>query len=174
MSDFSWPHEQKHAKLPCPSLRLRVYSNSCSLSWWCHTTISSSVIPLLLLPSIFPRMRVFSNESVISIRRPKYWSFRFSISHSSEYLELISMVHLLKNPLAIQKTWVQSLGWEDPLEKRKTTHSSILAWRIPWLYSPCGRKESESTEWLALLLSISFRIDWSDFLAVQGTLKSFL
>ena len=94
--------------------------------------------------------------------------------HSSEYLELISMAHLLKNPLAIQETWVQSLGWEDPLEKRKTTHSSILAWRIPWLYSPCGRKESESTEWLALLLSISFRIDWSDFLAVQGTPKSFL
>ena len=37
-----------------------------------------------------------------------------------------------KNPPAIQETWVQSLGWEDPLEKRKATHSSILAWRISW------------------------------------------
>jgi len=39
---------------------------------------------------------------------------------------------LVKNPSAKQKTWVRSLGWEDPLEKGKSTHSSILAWRIPW------------------------------------------
>ena len=39
---------------------------------------------------------------------------------------------LVKNPPAMWETWVQSLGWEDPLEKGKATHSSILAWRIPW------------------------------------------
>ena len=38
----------------------------------------------------------------------------------------------VKNPLAVWETWVQSLGWKDPLEKEKATHSSILAWRIPW------------------------------------------
>ena len=38
---------------------------------------------------------------------------------------------MVKNPLATRETWVQSLGWEDPLEKGKATHSSILAWRIP-------------------------------------------
>ena len=38
---------------------------------------------------------------------------------------------MVKNPLAMRETWVQSLGWEDPLEKGKATHSSILAWRIP-------------------------------------------
>jgi len=65
--------------------------------------------PLLLLPSIFPRIRVFSNESVLCIRWPKYWSFSFSISSSSK-------------------------------------HSGL----------------------------ISFRIDWLDLLAVQGTLKSLL
>ena len=37
-----------------------------------------------------------------------------------------------KNPPVMQETWVRSLGWEDPLEKGKATHSSILAWRIPW------------------------------------------
>ena len=37
-----------------------------------------------------------------------------------------------KNPPAVWETWIQSLGWEDPLEKGKATHSSILAWRIPW------------------------------------------
>ena len=47
-------------------------------------------LPLLLLPSIFPRVRVFSNESVLRIRWPKYWSFSFSISPSNEYSGLIS------------------------------------------------------------------------------------
>jgi len=42
------------------------------------------------------------------------------------------VVQLVKNPPAMQETWVPSLGWEDPLEKGKATHSSILAWKIPW------------------------------------------
>ena len=44
----------------------------------------------------------------------------------------LPVAQLVKNLPAIQETWVQSLGWEDPLEKGKATHSSILAWRIPW------------------------------------------
>ena len=42
------------------------------------------------------------------------------------------VAQLVKNPLAVRETWVRSLGWEDPLEKGTATHSSILAWRIPW------------------------------------------
>ena len=42
------------------------------------------------------------------------------------------VAQLVKNPPAMLETWVRSLGWEDPLEKGKATHSSILAWRIPW------------------------------------------
>ena len=42
------------------------------------------------------------------------------------------MTQMVQNPLAMQETWVQSVGWEDPLEKEMATHSSILAWRIPW------------------------------------------
>ena len=42
------------------------------------------------------------------------------------------VAQLVKNPPAMQETWVQSLGWEDPVEERKATHSSILSWRIPW------------------------------------------
>ena len=45
---------------------------------------------------------------------------------------------------AMQETWVQSLGWEDPLEKGKATHSSILAWRIPWIEEPGGLQPMES------------------------------
>ena len=42
------------------------------------------------------------------------------------------VAQLVKNPLALWETWVWSLGWEDPLEKEKAIHSSVLAWRIPW------------------------------------------
>ena len=44
----------------------------------------------------------------------------------------------VKNPLAMQETWIQSLGWEDPLEKERATHSSILAREIPWTEEPGG------------------------------------
>ena len=45
---------------------------------------------------------------------------------------------MVNNPPAMQETWVGSLGWEDPLEKGMATHSSILAWRIPWTGEPSG------------------------------------
>ena len=68
------------------------------------------------------------------------------------------MAQIVKTPPAMQEPWIQSLGWEDPLEKGIANHSSILAWRIPWTwslmgYSPQGRKESDTTEWLTLSLS---------------------
>ena len=72
MSNSLRPHEPQP---PCPSPTPGVHPNSCPLSWWCHPAISSSVIPLLLLPSIFPSIRVFSNESSLRMRWPKYWSF---------------------------------------------------------------------------------------------------
>ena len=60
--------------------------------------------PLLLLPSIFPSIRVFSNESVLRIRWPKYWSFSFSISPSNEYSGLISFTIDWFDLLAVQET----------------------------------------------------------------------
>ena len=48
------------------------------------------------------------------------------------------MAHMVKNLPAMQETCIQSLGWEDPLEKGMATHSSILAWRIPWAEEPGG------------------------------------
>ena len=84
-SDSLQPHGLQHSRLPFPSPTPRACSNSCPSGQWCHSTLSSSVIPFLLLPSVFPSIRVFSNESVIHIRWPKYWSFSFSISPSNEY-----------------------------------------------------------------------------------------
>ena len=48
----------------------------------------------------------------------------------------------MKNPPAMQETWVLSLGWEDPLEKEMATLSSFLVWKIPWIEQPWGCKES--------------------------------
>ena len=64
---------------------------------------------------------------------------------------------MVKNTPAMQETWVQSLGWEDPLEEDMTTHSSILAWRIPRTeepggLSPQGCKGPDMTEWLSTLI----------------------
>ena len=61
------------------------------------------------------------------------------------------VVQMVKNLPVMLKTWVQSLGWENPLEKAVATHSSILAWRIPWTeepggYSPQGCKELDTSE----------------------------
>jgi len=48
------------------------------------------------------------------------------------------VAQIVKNPPAVQETWVQSLGWEDPLEEDMVTHSNILTWRIPWTEEPGG------------------------------------
>ena len=73
------------------------------------------------------------------------------ISTSLCYLGASLVAQLVKNLPAMQETWVWSLGWEDPMEKGMTTHSSSLAWRIPWTEepgSPWGCKELDVTEWL--------------------------
>ena len=88
VSDSLQPHGLQHARPPCQSPTPGVYSNSCPLSWWCYPTISSSVVPFS--SSIFPRIRVFSNESALRMRWPKYWSFSFSVIPSKEIPGLIS------------------------------------------------------------------------------------
>ena len=103
VSNSLWPHGLQHASLPCPSPTPRACSNSCPSSQWCHPTILSCR-PLLLLSSIFPSMRVFSNESVLRIRWPKYWSFSFNISPSNGYSGLISFRTDWFDLLAVQGT----------------------------------------------------------------------
>ena len=103
------PHGLQHARLPCPSPTPGVYSNSSIESVMpsnhlilCH--------PLLLPPSIFPSIRVFSNESALRIRWPKYWSFSFNISPSNEYSGLISF----------------RIDWFDLLVVQRTLRSCLL------------------------------------------------
>ena len=90
MSNSLWPHGLQHARLPCPPPTPAAYSNSSPLHRLCHRTISFCCP--ILPPSIFRSIRVFSNESVLHIRWPKYWSYSFSISPSNEYSRLISFM----------------------------------------------------------------------------------
>ena len=123
MSNSLQPHGLKHSRSLCPSPTPRVYSNSCLLSWLCHPTILILCHPLLL-PWIFPSIRVFSNESVLHIRWPKYWNFSFSIWPSNEYSRLISFrmdwLNLLQSYHSIGPLFCNSgastsgIGAQDP------------------------------------------------------------
>ena len=103
VSNSLWPHEPQHARPPCPSPIPRVYPNSYPLSQWCHPTISSSVVPFSSCPQSFPAS-VFSNESALRIRWPKYWSFSFNISPSNEHPGLVSFKMDWLDLLAVQGT----------------------------------------------------------------------
>ena len=96
--DCSMPGFPVHHQLP------ELAQTPCPSSQWCYPTISSSVIPPILPPSIFPSIRVFSNESALHISWPKYWSFSFNISPYNEYSGLISFRIDWLDVLAVQGT----------------------------------------------------------------------
>ena len=108
--------------------------------------------PLLLLPSIRPSIRVFSNESALHVRWPKYWSVSFNISPSNEYSGLISFSIDWLDLLAVQgtlKSFLQHHSSKPSILQRSAfferrqwqPHSSTLAWKIPWTEEP-GRLQS--------------------------------
>ena len=126
VSNTLWLNGLQHAMPPCPSPTPRVCSNSYTSNQWCHPTISSSVVPFSSCLQSFPEIRVFSNESVLLIRWPKYWSFSFSISPSNEYSRLISfsMVWYLCSPGDSQ---------ESSLTPQSKSINSLV---LSFLYSP--------------------------------------
>ena len=167
------PHGLQHARLPCPSpswsllelmyIELVMPSNHLIR---CH--------PLLLLPQsfltsgAFPMSQSFlwgsqsigasASAAVLSVNTVnKYWQIGTCRDHC-QWLNNKGICHLplwrlraylvaqrLKRVPPMQETWVQSLGQEDPLEKEMVTHSSILAWRIPWMEEP-GRLQSMGSQ----------------------------
>ena len=103
VSDSLRPHELQHTRPPCPSQTFRVHPNLCTES----VMTSSHLIlcrPLLLLPPIPPSIRVFSNETTLHVRWPKYWSFSLNICPSNEYAGLISFRIDQLDLLAVQGT----------------------------------------------------------------------
>ena len=113
MSDSLRPHEPQHARLPAHH----------QLPEFTQTHVHESVMPfnhlilchpLLLLPSIFPSIRVFSNESTLGIRWPKYWSFSFNIHPTNEHPGLISF----------RMDWLDLLALQGTLKSLLQHHSS--------------------------------------------------
>ena len=102
-SDSLQSHGLQHTRLPCPSLSPWVCSNSCPLNQWWYLSISASAALFSFCLQSFPAS-VFSNESALHIRWPKYWSFSFSISPSNEYSGLISLRIDQFDLLAVQGT----------------------------------------------------------------------
>ena len=128
MSDSLQPHGLQHTRLPSPSPTPRVHSNLMPSN---HLILCR---PLLLLPSIFPSIRVFSNESVLPIRWPKYWSFSFSISPSNDYSGLISF----------RVDWLDLLPVQEILKSLLQHHINCS---VPsFLYSPTLTSIHDSRE----------------------------
>ena len=134
--------------------------------------------PLLLSPSIFPSIRVFSNESVLPIRWPQYWSFNFSISASSEYSGLISFRMDWLDLLAVQGTLKSLLQYHSSKASIlrcstffivQLSHSymtigktiALTRWTFVGkeMYSTWGHKELDMTEWLRLHFTPQPRAD---------------
>ena len=113
VSDSLRPHELQHARPPCPSPTPGVHSDSCPSSWWCHPAISSSVVSFSSCPQSLSAS-VFSNESTLHMRWPKYWSFSFSIIPSKEIPGLISF----------RMDWLDLLSVQGTLKSLLQHHNS--------------------------------------------------
>ena len=118
--DSLQPRWLQQARLPCPSPTPGAYSKLMSIESVMPSNHLILCRPLLLLPSIFPSIRVFSNESALCIRWPKYWCFSFSISPSSEHPGLISF----------RMDWLDLLAVQGTL-KNLLQHHSSKAWILP-------------------------------------------
>ena len=123
----------QHARLPCPSPTSRVCSNSCPYSWWCHQTISSSVIRFFFCLQSFPALESFQ-MSQFSASGGQYWSFSFSISPSNEYSGLLSFRIDWFDLLAVQGT-LKSLLQHHCLKASILQHSAFLMVHLSHPYS---------------------------------------
>ena len=137
LSDSLRPHESQHARPPCPSPNPGVHSNSHPLSRWCHPAISSSVVPSSSCPQSFPAS-VFSNESALCMRWPKYWSFSFSIILSKEIPGLISFRMHWLDLLAVQGT-LKSLLQHHSLKASILQHSAFFTVQLSHPYMTTGK-----------------------------------
>ena len=154
MSDSLRPHGLQHARPPCPSLTPRIYQNPCPLSWWCHPTISSHVIPFNSCLQSFPASGVFSNESALHIRWSKIWSFNFNISPSNEHPGLISFRMDWLDLLAVQRT-LKSLLQHHSSKASILWCSAFFIVQLSHPYMTTG-KTIALTRWLCWQSNISF------------------
>ena len=118
-----------------------------AFSWWdwAFFHIFVGYLPHFLLGCLFIKLFTRFLSVIASNFFVGFMCFKYTVSVCSLVAQAV------KSPPTTQKTWLRSLGWEDPLEKGMAIQSSILAWRIPWTesYSLWGCKELDTTEWLS-------------------------
>ena len=159
VSDSLWPHESQHTRPPCPSPTPGVHSDLRPLSQWCHPAISSSVVPFSFYPQSLPAS-VFSNESTLRMRWPKYWSFSFSIIPAKEISGLISS----------RMNWLDLLAVQGTLKSLLQHHSSkaSIIWRSAFFtvqlshpYMTTG-KTIALTRWtfVGKVMSLLLNMEW--------------
>ena len=155
MSDSLPPHGLKHTKLSCPSPTPGACSNSCPLSQWCHPTISL-MTPSPLAFNLFPSIRLFSSESILHIRWPKYWSFSFSFSN--KYSRLISFRMSWLDLLTVQGT-LKSLLQHHSSKTSILLHSAFFIVQLSHPYMTTG-KTIALTRWtfVSKLMSLLFNM----------------
>ena len=125
-------------RLPCPSPTPGAYSNSSPSRRWCHSTISSSVVPFSSRLQSFPASGSFSSELILHIRWPTYWSFSFSISPSNEHPGLISFRTDWLDLLAVQGT-LKSLLQHHSSKASILWHSAFFILQLSHPYMTTGK-----------------------------------
>ena len=138
MSDSLQPYGLQHARPPCPSTNSQSLLKLTSMESVMPSNHLILCQPLLLLPSIFPSIRVFSNESVLCIRRLKYWSFSISVSPSIEYSGLISFRMDRLDLLAVQGA-LKSLLQHHSLKASILQHSAFFIVPLSHPYTTTGK-----------------------------------
>ena len=129
--DHSTPGLPVHHQLP-------EFTNSYPLSWWCHPNHLIHCHPLLLMPSIVPSISIFSDESALHIRWPKYWSFSFSLSPSNEHPGLIPFRMDWLDLLAVQGT-LKSLLQHHSSKASILWHSAFFIVQLLHPYMTTGK-----------------------------------
>ena len=161
MSNSLQPHRLQHARLPCPSPTPGTCSNSCPSSWWCHPTISSSVVPVPSCLQSFPASGSFPMSQFFTSEAKVLASFSFSISPSNEYSGLISFRIDWFDLLAVQGT-LKSLLQHHKSKVSILWGSAFFMVQLSHLVVVSGGSSSFqgtgfSFQWLLLLLSTGSR-----------------
>ena len=140
------PHESQHARPPCSPTSPGVHSDSRPSRPWCHPAISSLVVSFSSYPQTLPASEIFSNESTLLMRWPKYWNFNFNIILSKEIPGLISFRMDWLDLLAVQgtlKSLLQyhsskaSILWHSAFFTVQLSHPYMTTGKtIAWLHRP--------------------------------------
>ena len=153
MSESLWPCERQHARLPCPSLSPRVCSHSCPLCWWCHPTISSSVVPFSSCPQSFPASGSFPGSQLFTPGGQSNEVSSFSISPSNEYSGLISFRIDWFDLLAVQGALESLLS--TTIQKHQLSGTQLSLWFNSYTHTWLLEKLQALHKTIILLLLLS-------------------